>query len=301
MPEAMRASKFLLAESSHPTKQMAVRRAYGKASGGNTKPPPTNLVEMSTAGTSTVSPLMNSPQRQQAASSQISTPRRSPGGSQSPKSKPKPRLIRRNSRAIQKARVNKLAQSDFAKRALKRATKWYAREVKKEDGLSSYEISKRVKSEYDGIGPHPATICCYLNANLAGMSPLKPGVMGDVPASSFKLLCVAFESYVRICRLNTEPPEADVWIAADEENLVKMANQEIDMSETYLGRYAGLQKRNAVSAVLDFTDEEWESLKTMKEADTASRSNTAVADAVDNDTGGFLTENETLGGELGAV
>jgi hypothetical protein len=100
---------------------------------------------------------------------------------------------------------------------------------------------------------------------------------------------------------NTEPPEADVWTAADEENLVKMANHEIDMSETYLGRYAVLQKRNAVSAVLDFTDEEWESLKTMKEADAASRSNTAVADAVDNNTGGFLTENEMLGGESGAV
>jgi hypothetical protein len=61
---------------------------------------------------------------------------------------------------MQKARVNKLAQSDFAKRALKRVTKWYAREVKKEDGLSSYEISKCVKSKYDGIGPHPATIRC---------------------------------------------------------------------------------------------------------------------------------------------
>jgi hypothetical protein len=73
------------------------------------------------------------------------------------------------------------------------------------------------------------------------------------------------------------------------------------MLETYLERYAALQKRNAVSAVLDFTDEEWESLKTMKEADAASRSNTAVADAVDNDTGGFLTENKTLGGESGAV
>jgi hypothetical protein len=97
---------------------------------------------------------------------------------------------------MQKAQVNKLAQSDFAKRALKRATKWYAREVKKEDGLSSYEISKHVKSEYDGIGPHPATIRHYVNANLVGMSPLKPGVMGDVPASSFKSLCVAFESYV---------------------------------------------------------------------------------------------------------
>ncbi len=120
VPEAMRASKFSLAENSHPTKQMAVRRAYGKASGGKTKPPPTNLVETSTAGTLTVSPLTNSLQRQQAASSQISTPRRSHGGSQSPKLKPKPRLIRRNSRAMQKARVNKLAQSDFAKLAIRR-------------------------------------------------------------------------------------------------------------------------------------------------------------------------------------
>jgi hypothetical protein len=104
---------------------------------------------------------------------------------------------------MQNVRVNKLAQSDFAKRALKRATKWYAREVKKEDGLSSYEIAKRVNREYDGIGPAPATIRRYVQANLAGMSPLKPGVMGDVPPPSFKSLCMAFESYVRICQINS--------------------------------------------------------------------------------------------------
>ncbi len=39
---------------------------------------------------------------------------------------------------------------------------------------------------------------------------------------------------------NMEPSEVDVWTAVDEENLVKMANKEIDMSETYLGRYAAL-------------------------------------------------------------
>ena len=88
----------------------------------------------------------------------------------SPKLKPKPRLIRKSSRAMQKARVNKLEQSDFAKRALKRATKWYAREVKKPGGLSSYEIAALVKKEYDGVGPHAATIRRYLNNNLVGMS-----------------------------------------------------------------------------------------------------------------------------------
>jgi hypothetical protein len=99
---------------------------------------------------------------------------------------------------------------------------------------------------------------------------------------------------------NTGPPEADVWTAADEENLAQLANQEIDMSETYLGRYAAMQKRNAVAAILDFTDEEWESLKTLKEADEASRSNTTEADAVANNTGLVLMNHETMGAESGA-
>jgi hypothetical protein len=53
----------------------------------------------------------------------------------------------------------------------------------------------------------------------------------------------------------------DMWTAEDEEELVKISNKEIDMLETYLGRYAALQKRNAVAAVLDFTNEEWGVLK----------------------------------------
>jgi hypothetical protein len=161
VPEAMRASKFSLAESSDPARQMAVRRAYGKVvTGSTTTQPPPNLVNMTSAGTSTVSPLTNSPQLQLAASSQVSTPRRSPGGLPSLMSKPKPQLTRRNSRAMQKVRVNKLAQSEFAKRALKRATSWYARELQKPEHsrLSSYNISRRVKSKYDGVGPHAATI-----------------------------------------------------------------------------------------------------------------------------------------------
>ena len=39
------------------------------------------------------------------------------------------------------------------------------------------------------------------------------------------------------------------------------------MTETYLGRYAALQKSNAVAAVLDFTGEDWETLKRLKEED----------------------------------
>ena len=47
----------------------------------------------------------------------------------------------------------------------------------------------------------------------------------------------------------------DVWRAEDEEQLVRLSNKQIDMSETFLGRYAAIQKRTAVAAILNFTDE----------------------------------------------
>ncbi len=50
---------------------------------------------------------------------------------------------------------------------------------------------------------HAATIWHYINANIAGMSPLKIGVKGDVPTCVFKLLCVAFESFVCIQQINS--------------------------------------------------------------------------------------------------
>ena len=48
-------------------------------------------------------------------------------------------------------------KSDHAKRALKRATTWYAKE-KKTGGLSSFQIEAKVKKEFDGVGPSNATI-----------------------------------------------------------------------------------------------------------------------------------------------
>ena len=50
-----------------------------------------------------------------------------------------------------------------------------------------------------------------------------------------------------------------------------------------------------------FTDEEWESLVALKEANAANQSNTVVANATNNVAEGLLTENEMIGGESGAV
>ena len=68
---------------------------------------------------------------------------------------------------------------------------------------------------------------------------------------------------------NSAPPELVGWTTEDKEELQRIANREIDMTETYLGRYAALQKRNAVAAVLDFIGEEWEMLQRLKEEDMA--------------------------------
>ena len=102
---------------------------------------------------------------------------------------------------------------------------------------------------------------------------------------------------------NTEPPMVNVWTADDDENLVRISNKEIDMSETYLGRYAAIQKRTAVAAVLDFSVEEWESLKRLMEADGAEMSEGTTADDNGNCSGALGTGNETAGGTIdeGAV
>ncbi len=61
---------------------------------------------------------------------------------------------------------------------------------------------------------------------------------------------------------------------------------------------AALQKRNAVAAVLDFTNKEWESLKALGEADGAERNQVAMANNVDDIIGALGTEDETAGGTI---
>ena len=96
--------------------------------------------------------------------------------------KSKARQIRNTASGMQKWRVNKFDSSDHNKRAFKRATSWYDRELQKgKAGLSSYEIAKRVKLEFGGAGPSARTIQRYANTGLAGLSPLKPGVKSNIP------------------------------------------------------------------------------------------------------------------------
>jgi len=67
--------------------------------------------------------------------------------------------------------------------------------------------------------------------------------------------------------------------------LIRIKNREIGMSETYFGRYAALQKRNAAAAILDFSDKVWDSLKRMREADSCKGTNIDLADDNGNNVG----------------
>ncbi len=115
IPEAMLASKFTVAENQNPAKQMVVRCAYEKATSGKTKASHPNLVNLLTAGTSTVSPLTiqmtsaNATTSQELSLSPPLTPT-TPGGLLLTRLKPKAKLIRKNSWAMQKVQINKLSK-----------------------------------------------------------------------------------------------------------------------------------------------------------------------------------------------
>ena len=47
--------------------------------------------------------------------------------------------------------------------------------------------------------------------------------------------------------------------------------------------------------------EEWEALKTMREADAVEQSEVAVLNSIDNNTGASGMENDTIDGESGAL
>lgn len=79
-------------------------------------------------------------------------------------------------------------------------------------------------------------------------------------------------------RLNHVPPPIfEKWGDSDEEELVRLKSTEVDISETALGRYAALMKRQAFASVLDFTDEEWTNLKKLREEASTAVATTAKA------------------------
>ncbi len=164
--------KISLAESSNQSEQQAICRAYKESIKKRDTASSRRQEIVLSSPLTTVSPLTGDTTSTavvtaggNSTSQPPSTPT-TPGSRQALrlKQKPKLHLTRKNMRAMQKHRVNKLAISDYMKRAFKRATSWYSRELKKPNGKSSYEDARLVRNKYDGLGPLTATIQRYVNA-----------------------------------------------------------------------------------------------------------------------------------------
>jgi hypothetical protein len=100
------------------------------------------------------------------------------------------------------------------------------------------------------------------------------------------------------------PPTFEKWGDSDKEELIRLKTMEVDITETTLGRYAALMKRQAFAFVLDFTDEEWTNLKKLNEEASTAVATTAEAtdetwmDAIE-EPGKLERDNTMIGVENG--
>jgi len=153
LPQAMWMAKFSESECKNRTMQMRVRRAH--------------LAQMPMVGTDIDAagmPTMSSLSTQEGTMTKTSIPAVSNASSAvatalfpapRPEEPPRP-----TAQAKQKDRCNKLKVAVHAKKAHKRATSFYASELKKPKGerLSADAVSKIVKKEYDDHGPSARSI-----------------------------------------------------------------------------------------------------------------------------------------------
>jgi len=122
----------------------------------------------------------------------------------SPSPQRKLKKHRLTSKQAQDERENNLWEKTKYKKAHKEATVLYDKERPIEKGgLSVRKVEEIVKAKHKGFGPSRSTIHHYVvDLGLVGMSPLKPGPEGNIPALIYKSLCMAYGSFLRINQIN---------------------------------------------------------------------------------------------------
>jgi len=193
VPQAMRAANFTNEESSDPTMQMKVRRAF-KAMKEMVQKTESKIIGRS------VSVLFLSP-----TTSTISSLTASDVPSQVEHQMTPPKLdeVRLTVTGATKTSTNKQKIDKWKSAALKAATLMYHNELQKENGMSAEQVEQVIRKRYSGTGPSARTIIRYVvEYKLVNMSPVKRGSPGNIPPSVFESLCVAVESYISINQIN---------------------------------------------------------------------------------------------------
>jgi len=130
----------------------------------------------------------------------------------------KKQITRRTSEQIAKEAAEAARLTRKRKNAHKRATTLYAKEMKKSEiaktdktrkrGKSAREVKAIVEKEFgEGMAPSERTIQEHVAKGSVGESPVRRGRPGDIESSTFLMLCVAFESYIRIRQINGNSEE----------------------------------------------------------------------------------------------
>ena len=218
--EAMRAKKFSDEEAKDPGLQMRVRRLRSKLKNmeKNKKEEIISIPDMVNAGGSDVS-TTTSPLTTNSKSSVASkrkeyfianayhslTTSESTASTNKKKNKLPPgvKRIRSTAKQAQQKRINQKTINENEKAAHKKATQIYAQERKKPKGRSATEVSRIVNLEF-GSSLSGRSVLRYVANGMAGESPMKRGPTGGLSSSVFKLLQLAFESFVRIKQANAD-------------------------------------------------------------------------------------------------
>ncbi len=110
--------------------------------------------------------------------------------------------IRSTATATQMRRKAAFKKKKEYNTAFKRATIVYAREKRKDDGMSARTVADLIRNDC-GIDLCPRTIQKKVKEGKIRCSPLRRGPKGNIPPElHYKNLCTAFEPFVTINQLN---------------------------------------------------------------------------------------------------
>ena len=177
----------------------------------------------------------------------------------------------------------------------------------REDQVNELEEEKKKRqqqtaTEVKALAILDAKASCFEENDYKGMSvPELTAFLAWYNISKEKMKKSEMVAKWKEIRINhVPPPTFEKWGDSDEEELIRLKTTEVDITETALGCYAALMKRQVFASVLDFTDEEWTNLKKLRDASTAMVATTAEAtmDAI-KEPGKLERDNTMIGGENG--
>ena len=140
----------------------------------------------------------------------------------------------------------------------------------------------------------------YKNVSVADFNALL--VWYNVPKEKMKKAqMVAWWKAIRIDHV--PPPSFEKWTADDEQELERLKTEEVDMSETALGKYAERMKQDTRASVIHLSEDEWTELLKLRGQLRGEICNTMMTAMTDDSTdgerefGGDDTVNDVLNDE----